>query len=191
MAGTENHEDHHQVMGQLRTFHCSGWSEENTFIFLTSHNDPVEIVSDSFPLNSNSSEIKCAFEVKALHGAKVVVTPVEVVMDGGCFDNTLTLEDDTLHLASPLEYPGLSAQCGQSDLPPSTHPISTPGQVRLTYTRTSNSGTVKFRIRLQASLPEVCPDDVTPDLCPQGPCCQGEGCCVVHAGVQPRGETNV
>ena len=120
VAETGSHEDNHLVTGQLRTFHCSGWSEEPTTIYLTSHNNPVEIVSDSYPFNSNSSNIQCTFEVKALHGAKVVLKPVDVELAGGCFDNSLTVVDDTS--SSPLQYPGLSAQCGQSDLPSSTHP---------------------------------------------------------------------
>ena len=186
MAETDHHDEHHHVMSHLRTYHCSGWSEEPTTIYLTSHNNPVEIVSDSYPFNSNSSEIKCTFDVKAMHGAKVVMTPVDVEVNGGCFDNILTVEDDTED--SPLMYPGLSAMCGQNHLPASTHPVHSSGTVRVSFFRTSNSGPVKFKVQLVASQPEICPNDVSVDHCPDGPCCEGVDCCVLHAGVQPRGE---
>ena len=150
----------------------------------------IEIVSDSYPLNSNISNIACSFEVKALHGAKVVMTPVEVELEGGCFDNSLNIMTET-DSSSALAYPGLSAQCGQSDLPAATHPVSSEGAVWLSHHRTSSEGRTRFKIRFQASQPESCPNDVTPDLCPHGPCCQGEDCCVLHAGVQPRGDFNI
>merc|ERR1719187_1916064 len=81
VAETDHRDEQHEVTGQLRTYHCSGWSDETTAIYLTSHNNPVEIVSDSYPYNSNSSEIQCYFEVKAMHGAKVVMTPVDVEVE--------------------------------------------------------------------------------------------------------------
>ena len=50
-------------------------------------------------------------------------------------------------------------------------------------------GTVKFKIIFQSSSAETCPNDVSQDSCPSGPCCQGDNCCVLHAGTVPKGDT--
>ena len=101
----------------------------------------LEIVSPNYPLNTESSHIKCNFVVKTLYGAKITLTPVDVSLDGGCFDNVLTIFDDSVYPQnSSLEYPGLSASCGQSSIPPSTHPVVTKSGVSLQFLRTSDSG---------------------------------------------------
>ena len=46
-----------------------------------------------------------------------MVTPVDVILDGGCADNKLTIVDDTPAADnSSLQYPGLSASCSQSTI---------------------------------------------------------------------------
>ena len=149
----------------------------------------LEIVSNNYPLNSESEHLQCNFEVKALHGSKITITPVDVELDGGCSDNKLTILDDSPQTEnSSLTYPGLSASCGQSSIPPSTHPLTTDGTVTVKFLRTLNSGPVKFKIIFAATSPEICPNNVAEDMCPDGPCCQGEDCCVYHAGSVPKGE---
>ena len=140
-------------------------------------------------MNSESEHLQCNFEVKALHGSKITITPVDVELDGGCSDNKLTILDDSPQTEnSSLTYPGLSASCGQSSIPPSTHPLTTDGTVTVKFLRTLNSGPVKFKIIFAATSPEICPNNVAEDMCPDGPCCQGEDCCVYHAGSVPKGE---
>ena len=100
-----------------------------------------EIISSDYPLNSESSRIKCNFEVKSLHGSRIKVTPVDVTLEGGCADNKLTILDDSrAGLNSSLQFPGLSASCGQSSIPDSNNPITSDGTVSFQYLRTSNSG---------------------------------------------------
>ena len=98
-------------------------------------------MSSDYPLNSNSSHIKCNFEVKSLHGSRIKMTPVDVTLEGGCADNKLTILDDSPEgLNSSLQFPGLSASCGQSSIPDSTRPVTSDATVSLQYLRTSNSG---------------------------------------------------
>ena len=98
-------------------------------------------MSSDYPLNSESSHIKCNFEVKSLHGSRIKMTPVDVTLEGGCADNKLTILDDSpVGVNSSLQFPGLSASCGQSSIPDSTRPITSDGTVSLQYLRTSNSG---------------------------------------------------
>ena len=69
------------------------------------------------------------------------MTPVDVTLEGGCADNKLTILDDSpAGVNSSLQFPGLSASCGQSSIPDSTRPITSDGTVSLQYLRTSNSG---------------------------------------------------
>ena len=67
--------------------------------------------------------------------------------------------------------------------------MSSAGTVSVQFQRTSNSGPARFKLMLEATSPATCPSDTRPDTCPEGPCCQGEDCCVLHAGTVPRGET--
>ena len=100
-------------------------------------------MSSDYPLNSESSHIKCNFEVKSLHGSRIKITPVDVNLEGGCADNKLTILDDSpAGLNSSLQFPGLSASCGQSSIPDSTRPVTSDATVSLQYLRTSNSGKI-------------------------------------------------
>ena len=84
-----------------------------------------------------------------------------------------------------------SEYCVSINFPPlcSGHPVSSAGTVSVQFQRTSNSGPARFKLMLEATSPATCPSDTRPDTCPEGPCCQGEDCCVLHAGTVPRGET--
>ena len=115
---------------------------------------------------------------------------IEAVVNEGCFDNTLTLLDDTpQNRNSSLKYPGLSAKCGQSSLPRSGESVVSDGVVSVKFhSLNNNHGTVRFKIRLEATSPEYCPSNTVDDSCPSGPCCQGEDCCVYHVGTVPKGE---
>ena len=128
--------------------------------------------------------------MSALHGADVKVTVVEADVDEGCLDNTLTILDDTPHNSnSSLKYPGLSAQCGQSSLPRSGDSVISTGVVSIKFhSQSNNHGTVMFKIILEATAPEFCPSNAVDDACPDGPCCEGPDCCVIHAGTIPKGE---
>ena len=98
-------------------------------------------MSNNYPLNSEESHINCNFEVKSLFGSKIRITPVDVTLDGGCFDNKLTIVDNSPEYQnSSLKFPGLSASCGQSSIPDSTHPLTSDNVVNVQYMRTSNSG---------------------------------------------------
>ena len=156
VSSPEDSESQHRLSSGLTTYECQGWTDIPTTIYLTSPNNPIgiyyqldmnfilfcsEIVSANYPLNSESSHLKCNFIIKALYGARITLTPVDVTLDGGCFDNKLTIFDDSSYPHNTtLQYPGVSASCGQSSIPPSIHPITTSSDVSLQFLRTSNSG---------------------------------------------------
>ena len=56
------------------------------------------------------------------------------------------------------------------------------------HSQSNNHGTVMFKIILEATAPEFCPSNAVDDACPDGPCCEGPDCCVIHAGTIPKGE---
>ena len=148
-----------------------------------------EITSPNYPNSFNTTGLDCTWDITALHGAKVKLTVVEAVLDEGCFDNTLTLLDDTPQIQnSSLKYPGLSAQCGQSSLPRSGSVISD-GVVSVKFhSLNNNHGSVMFKLILEATAPEFCPGNIIENSCPEGPCCLGDDCCVYHVGTVPKGK---
>ena len=148
-----------------------------------------EITSPNYPNSFNSTGLDCSWDVSALHGANVKLTVIEADVDEGCLDNTLTILDDSPHNSnSSLKYPGLSAQCGQSSLPRSDSVISD-GVVSVKFhSLNNNHGTVAFKIIVEATSPEMCPGNLIDNSCPEGPCCQGEDCCVYHVGTIPKGK---
>ena len=150
----------------------------------------TEITSPNYPNSFNSTGLDCSWDISALNGAKVKVKVIEAVFNEGCFDNTLTLLDDTpQHRNSSLKYPGLSAQCGQSSLPPISESLISDGVVSVKFhSLNNNHGSTMFKLLLEATSPDSCPSNTIDDNCPQGPCCQGEDCCVYHVGTVPKGE---
>ena len=54
----------------------------------------------------------------------------------------------------------------------------------------NNHGTVSFKIILETTAPEYCPANTVDDSCPEGPCCQGEDCCIFHVGTVSKGKHN-
>ena len=159
------------------------------FIFLNPFSLSKEITSPSYPNTFNSTGLDCSWDIRALHGAKVKITVIEADLDEGCFDNTLTLLDDTpQHQNSSLKYPGVSAHCGQSTLPGSGKSLISDGVVTVKFhSLTNNHGHVRFKLLLEATSPEYCISNTVEDKCPDGPCCQGKDCCVYHAGSVPKG----
>ena len=108
-------------------------------------------------------------------------------------DNKLTILDDTPeNQNSSLKFPGLSAQCGQSSFPPSSRPLISSGVVTVKFISLNNNhGAVKFRLLFEATAPESCPSNLVPDTCPEGPCCQGEDCCILHVGTVAKGRFDI
>ena len=149
----------------------------------------LEITSPNFPDSFTSTQLDCSWDIQALHGGNVKVTVIEAALNEGCVDNKLTILDDTPeNQNSSLKYPGLSAQCGQSSFPPSTRALVSDGVVTVKFLSLNNNhGAVKFRLLLESTGPESCPSNLVPDTCPDGPCCQGEDCCVIHVGTVPKG----
>ena len=131
----------------------------------------------------------CTWDISALHGAHVKVTVIEAVLNEGCFENRLTVLDDTpVNQNSSLKFPGLSAQCGQTSFPPSTQTLISKGVVTVKFVSLNNNfGPVKFKLLLEATAPQVCPSNLISDTCPDGPCCRGLDCCVLHVGTVPKG----
>ena len=120
------------------------------------------------------------------------LTVVEASLNAGCFDNTLTVLDDTPeNQNSSLRFPGLSAQCGQSSLPPSSKSLISNGVVTVKFiSLNNNNGAVKFKLLFEATAPESCPSNLVPDACPEGPCCLGVDCCVLNIGTMSKGNIN-
>ena len=129
----------------------------------------------------------CIWDIRALYGTRVKLTVIEAVLEGGCVDNKLTIMDDTPeNQNSSLRFPGLSAQCGQSAFPPTV--LISKGMVTVTFVSSAHPrGPVKFKLHVEASQPEYCPSNLIPDSCPNGPCCEGEDCCILHAGTVAKG----
>ena len=121
------------------------------------------------------------------------VSVIETSLNEGCVDNKLTILDDTPeNQNSSLKFPGLSAQCGQSSLPPSSRPLISSGVVTVKFlSMNNNHGAVKFRLLIEATAPETCPSNLVPDTCPEGPCCQKEDCCILHVGTVAKGNFDI
>ena len=102
----------------------------------------LEVESDG--RNASGEKVKLAGEVKVDFGGKVEIIKLgdaEKDVYQGFADNKLTILDDSrAGLNSSLQFPGLSASCGQSSIPDSNNPITSDGTVSLQYLRTSNSG---------------------------------------------------
>jgi len=169
---------------------CTPSSTQPMEVLLKGPSHPIEITSPGYPLPYNfSAPVDCIWDIKALHGAQVRMTVIEAEMDAGCFENTLTVLDDSPQgadpLTSPLKFPGLSAHCGQSSLPQFNHPITSKGLVNMKFHSSGNAGNgqVRFLIKLEAvRAQENCPENFEEDYCPNGPCCEGPDCCKLHVG---------
>ena len=64
------------------------------------------------------------------------------------------------------------------------------GAITVKFKSNHNDGSVKFKLRLESTLPE-CPQQFAANRdagCPAGPCCQGEDCCVINLGAEDTGK---
>ena len=103
-------------------------------------------------------------------------------MGEDCELDSLTVYDTSSGL---LEYPGLSSQCGDNEFPASYDKVISDGPVTVKFESQGTSGTSKFKIVVEATEPDCDALESQPspyELCPNGPCCSGDDCCIVSLG---------
>ena len=123
--------------------------------------------------------------MSARFGTKVKITVVQADMGEDCELDSLQVYDSG---SDDLAYPGLSSQCGEDEFPPSYEKIISDGPVTVKFESKGTSGTAKFKIVVEATEPDCEAAAQQPgefELCPSGPCCEGEDCCVVSLGSYP------
>ena len=105
-------------------------------------------------------------------------------MGTDCLSNSLEVFDAG-SAGDILAYPGLKAQCGVNPFPASYDPVISDGPVTVRFTSGGLDGSAKFKVVVEATQP-ICDalseDSDASSSCPAGPCCEGEGCCVVTLG---------
>ena len=105
-------------------------------------------------------------------------------MGTDCLSNSLEVFDAG-STGDILAFPGLKAQCGVNQFPPSYDPVVSDGPVTVRFTSRGLDGSAKFKVVVEATQP-VCDgfsDQPPPaSTCPSGPCCEGEGCCIIALG---------
>ena len=145
-----------------------------------------ELTSPNFPNDFNATNLLCEWVVRPRFGTKVKVTFVQAEMGGDCLSNSLEVFDSgSASGGDALAYPGLKSQCGVSQFPPSYDPVISDGPVTVRFTSRGQDGSAKFKIVVEATPPacDALEDRQTEySTCPEGPCCQGEGCCVISLG---------
>merc|ERR1712142_159511 len=143
------------------------------------------ITSPNYPDAFNNTGLDCKWSFKALHGAKVQVQLVDSDLNDGCFDNILTVVDDTPETVkeSAFKYPGMSAACGQSSFGPVNKKHHAYGDtVTVTFKSAKNTGHATFKLLVTSIVLNKTLLCSAPQAggCSKGPCCSGPDCCVVH-----------
>ena len=152
----------------------------------------LDVTSPNYPDSFNLTDLNCKWTFKALHGAKVQVQLVDSDLNDGCFDNILTVVDDTptTMAESSLKFPGKSAHCGQNDFGPKDMKHQALGDVvTVTFKSSKNNGHATFKLVVTSIVPSkdhLCSLSQT-EGCPNGPCCAGPDCCIIHPGPDPEG----
>jgi len=166
-----------------KPYECT--TDEPLSVLLEGAHHSVVIESESypsFPPASADSESSCQWRVTAPHGAKVMVTAMDVEMAGSCTSTSiLSLSDDSF-IENILRYPGAEARCNkESTIPSSKSSLIAEGELVIT----STPG-VRYRLLLEATIPEECPAFESHEYCPEGPCCGEDDCvCQYVLGHEP------
>ena len=153
----------------------------------------IVITSPNYPDAFNNTGLDCKWSFKALHGAKVQVQLVDSDLNDGCFDNILTVVDDTPETVkeSAFKYPGMSAACGQSSFGPVNKKHHAYGDtVTVTFKSAKNTGHATFKLLVTSIVLNKTLLCSAPQAggCSKGPCCSGPDCCVVHPQNGPIGK---
>ena len=144
-----------------------------------------ELTSPNYPYDFDLTDLDCEWVVSARFGTQVKITVVQADMGEDCELDSLQVYDSG---SDVLAYPGLTSQCGEDEFPPSYEKIVSDGPVTVKFESKGTSGTAKFKIVVEATEPHCDAVSEQPgefDLCPAGPCCDGEDCCVVSLGSYP------